>query len=1252
MEGQTISKFRYYGDSQLEEFNIEDGTKIIEERAFADCKNLKKITIPDSVTEIGPSAFSNCENLTEIELPKNLKKIGYRAFGNCKRLKRLIIPEGVETIDWAAFAGCENIEEIVIPDSVTCLSKQLFLGCKKLKKVTLPSHIDSLPDSLFSGCVSLDITLNKNIKTIGKRCFENCYHLTAFPENVTSIGENCFYNCKNLNNVSLSKEIEKLEVGTFDGCLNLVNIESKSNKKITIGKRCFRNCTSLKKIPNFINNFNEQAFENCRNVEEIDIIDQTIPYACFRNCKKLRKINGEDKIIDMSSYAFSGCDSLEEVNYYPIERMPSNAFSNCRNLRKVYIHEGTKSIGESAFANCSNLKDLFLPISLIEISKRAFKGCKSLEELRIPALVKTIAPGAFSYTDSLKRIIVDSNNKSYSTSEDHKILINNMMQSIELFAQGDKEKSYSLESYNVTTNSDGIELIRPLSYINEYAFAGAKYLEELTLCACSQDIESNSFVDCNNLKKLNIKGISLFSCPGINIKEKRNFYFDSKDKEEASLPFEEISFIGDIVEIFPNALKYFKNVKRINLPKDNPFGIAHKAFSDCKELKEIEIPNNVTSIAQNVFPKGCKVKFENGIVDENLISLSNGNDLIGDYKLYTFNDYYLIEKDNEISTLTKDTIRSTCSFESLIEDKPIKFIYFINMLLKHDLVIKPLLNGILFSKMNEENLEVLLKNLKKEDTFFLKVLDISNFLNNNDAVTEYLLNNFQNVVDYVNLLKKYNIEDTILFNRLFMKYVDKNDFDYLLTDGKGILIRILNEGNLLKNNDDDLNNSILSNNLLKQFVEIIRKYNVKDRFLFNKQFIALANNPHFEKFISIYGPNTKRLLKMSGILDNENDARQNLNDLFSLLKITGAFDEDETIRQRAETFISEKIFSKLDSKGEKNKYRIWKDDIHRIFNFPYLVENKYNQEFDRNFSNFFIENYKELIEEEKKNSGFIQRVYLNFDEITKTSTSHKGSQRQLKVTVEKCINYLSKIKFNNVKESEIGLSKIIGRWYDTNEAWENAKIIRDESLYAPRNIFTKRTIKKGKIKYDNNPKNDLKESLREDFSYEWLPKQDYDNFILGKYCNCCAHLEGAGQGIMRASMISNDCQNLVIRNELGEIIAKSTIYVNRARGYAVFNNVETNLNYRNSNDLEKIYNAFIRGTKAFLNTYNKNNDIPLDSITIGDGRNTIKEILANHNHPNVIINKSLMFGEYALNKSYGYNGDWKDSQRLVLRRKG
>jgi hypothetical protein len=381
-------------------------------------------------------------------------------------------------------------------------------------------------------------------------------------------------------------------------------------------------------------------------------------------------------------------------------------------------------------------------------------------------------------------------------------------------------------------------------------------------------------------------------------------------------------------------------------------------------------------------------------------------------------------------------------------------------------------------------------------------------------------------------------------------------------------------------------------------------------------------------------------------MDNENNVIDNFSYLLFLLKITGALEEDPIIRQKASTFITENMFLEKFDNNKINEYRIVGDDIHRVFNFKYIRE-----EYDEEFANFFIENYKELIKEEREKSGFIQRVYLNFRQISKTSLSNKGSQRKLKVTIDKCKNYLLKTKFDNVTEENKKLADLIGAWYDDNTSWIYANAIYNESLKAPRNIFTKVEINDlGEAIYDNSKDNDLREEINENYSYEWLPKQDYNNLILGKYCNCCAHVNGAGQGIMRASMILDYCQNLVIRNSIGEIIAKSTLCLNKDDCYAVFNNVEVNLKYRAPHQKELIYKAFLRGVNAFFTTYNKNNkDKKLKTITIGSTRNILKEYFENNTETEIY--EGINFKEYSIPGSdFKYNGDWQDCQRLVLKK--
>ncbi len=1244
----VIEDYAFYQSEGVEEIVLPESLSAIKERAFASNKNLKKIILPKNLTYIGNSAFCGCENLEEITIPKGVKKINYRAFANCKRLKKIILEDGIEEIDWAAFTDCQALEEIVIPNSVRVLNKQIFMNCKNLKRVTLPNHLTSLPDQLFSGCEKLDITLNKNIKELGQYTFEGCRNLRTFPKHIEKLGTGCFKNCKSLKEIELGPNINELPEEAFEECINLQKITSINNKPISIGKKCFKNCKSLREVPSFVTKYNDSAFESCESLTEINIVDYNIPSKCFRGCKNLTTINHQEAIKTLESFAFSGCSKLSEINLRNvIVDIPAEAFSNCKALKKIKISPFINRIGTRAFYNCTSLVDIEIPMCVTTINKEAFSGCSSLEEITIPRELKTIGNDAFYRMDSLKRIDVDENNKFYTT-HDHKILIQLLQEAVILYAVGNKDKYYSLKDYNLTILDDGTECIRPIRRLAPHAFSNAKNLEELTLCGCTRSIEFNTFEGCDNLKKLNLEGISFCSCPVIHVEENGWMIFKEDKRKKISVPFEEITFTGNLVNISMNALQEFRKVKKLNLEDENSYYISSGAFLDCIELQEVEIPESVYRIESEAFPKSTKLKFKSGLTLDNLDNLDTISCYKLPYRIYTLKDgTYHIEQSGKITTINKDYIDDKCTNSKLVRDNPVLFLDFMNDLVNHDLVIKKLLNGILMKNISLENREILLDSLDKEDDTYLKVLTDSGILENDDNTTKKILeiNSFEKVIDYVNFIKEKNIEDKIFYNRYLLAYYDIDDLKELYELDCPLLTQTLHK--LLENvnsENSSIIENILTDNKLKYFIKHIRKNNIKDSFLLNKAFITIVDNPLADDFFKTYNANTKRLLKESKILENDSSLVINMNDLLTLLFISGALSNDPILSQKATTLITEKIFAKKLDNGNVNSTRIIGDDIHRVFN----IETR--DEFDQEFAQFFLENFKELIENEKVFSGITQRIYINFRGISKTSTSNKGSQRKLKVTMKKCLDYLLTVKFDNIEKNR-QLANLIGQWYDRNEDWINALKVYNESLNAPRNIFTKVEYnKKNKPIYDNDPDLDLKEENNENYSYEWLPKQAYENLILGKYCSCCAHINGAGQGIMRASMILDNCQNLVIRNGFGEIIAKATIYVNKIEKYAVFNNVEGSLNYSNEKDKENIYHAFMRGAEAFFKTYNENNpENPLSNISIGANRNKIIDYLDDDNHPIVEVQESLHFGSYALDSYHGYNGDWRTKQRLVVK---
>jgi len=1125
--------------------------------------------------------------------------------------KVIIIPEGVTYIPDGCFKDNKNVEEIILPSSITNIGNEAFYGCENLKEMIIPD----------------------NVNTIGNSAFRNCKRLkkVVLSNNITHLSDNCFCNC-----FSLDKII--------------------SNTTVSIGKKCFKNCSSLKSIPSFITNFSDSAFENCIGLTEVDIISSVIPFGCFRGCKNIKKFNNTDIIYSIDNFAFSGCSSLESINLKNALYIPSECFSNCKNLKEVILSLNTKKIGSRSFYKCNRLTNINLPDSIESIAKQAFKYCHSINSIILPASLKEIGLGAFSYMEALENIYISPSNNTF-ISPDNKILINQMQQRLVLYASGCKDKTYSFSNYVLETDEFDHEIIKPITIIGQYAFAGNKYLEELTLSACTSDIERTAFKGCSSLKILNVEAIPFYTCVGFNIRDNGKYYHSNFTKQKCYLPFETVNFFGNLSEIHTNSLKNFNNIKNINLPTNGAYNISSYAFSDCT-INNIYIPNSVKRIDNNSIPLDTEATFENKLKIKGLISLSTHDDYFGKYKLYKLSDgTYYIEKDGKIITITKKEIADNCNHSDNIVNDPVLYLDFKNDLINNDFEKKYLYDGNLISNMSIESRKMLFENVNKDDYFFEKVLTESNLLDDYNSELNSLLNDyFYKVLDFIKIIKKYKLEDNRLYNKLFMAFCSAEHFEKLLNYDRNLLLNILEKSKILdiKSNSDSDNkisleviSKILGENLLSEFLDDVNNFNITDPFLINNIFVLNCNKPLFKKLFNVYDANIKRALINSDVFTDNSSSNDNLNDLLNLFWITGALNADPIKRQRATTFITEKIFAGTLENGQKNEYRIIGDDIHRIFNFKYIRD-----EFDEEFANFFLENYKELYELEKKQSGFIERIYNNFIIISKTCTSHKGSQRKLKVTLDKCINYLSNTKFDYVTEENKYLADFIGAWYDNNNSWLKALRILKEAESAPRNIFTKNEFIDGKIVFDNSPSNDLKEKINNNFSYEWLPKQDKDNLLLGKYCNCCAHLEGAGDGIMRASMILDCCQNMVIRNEKGEIISKVTIYVNKDDGYAVFNTIETSLNHRNNEEILKIYGAFMRGTKAFLDVYNINNpDKQLEKITIGTNRNTIAKILEKRDkeHPFINIHKALEYGKYS-NRDSGYAGDWKYGQRLVLKK--
>ena len=359
-------------------YSVKEGTRIICDRTFWNCRSLSEIVIPSSVTSIGDSAFSCCYSLSEIVIPSSVTSIGKGAFSSCDSLSEIVIPSSVTSIGDSAFSCCYSLSEIVIPSSVTSIGKGAFSACRSLSEIVIPSSVTSIGEGAFSACRSLSEIV--------------------IPSSVTSIGDYAFFSCSSLKYISIPKSVICLNGNPFAGwngkleCLspNFVYEDDILFNKDKSRIISFRN-QNVKSyvIPSSVTSIGDSAFSSCHSLSEI-----VIP----------------SSVTSIGDSAFSGCESLSEI-FIPssVTSIGYRTFSGCRSLSEIVIPSSVTSIGDYAFSVCDSLSEIVIPSSVTSIGKGAFSDCVSLSEIFIPSSVTSIGDSAFyncKFPDNLKQELI------------------------------------------------------------------------------------------------------------------------------------------------------------------------------------------------------------------------------------------------------------------------------------------------------------------------------------------------------------------------------------------------------------------------------------------------------------------------------------------------------------------------------------------------------------------------------------------------------------------------------------------------------------------------------------------------------------------------------------------------------------------------------------------------------------------------------------------------------------------------------
>lgn len=267
-------------------------------------------------------------------------------------------------------------------------------------------------------------------------------------------------------------------------------------------------------------------------------------------------------------------------------------------VKKAIIGEGITSISANAF-DSSALESISLPNSLKTIGKEAFWGCQSLKEVSFPATLENIGDLAFEKCTSLEKINVDENNTKFSAEEG--ILYNKTKTELILYPAGKTVQAFIIPE--------------TVSKVGSYAFDFNQYLEELVIHADVTTLGSEEpFVCARALTNIQVDAKNEYYCSvdgSLYSKDKTKLIKYAMGKTEES--FEVPDYVNTILS---EAFRYSTNLKEVNIPK-NVTSIEYGAFDDCDSLEKITILN-----------PSCKINY--------IISTSEG--LSADITLYGYSD--------------------------------------------------------------------------------------------------------------------------------------------------------------------------------------------------------------------------------------------------------------------------------------------------------------------------------------------------------------------------------------------------------------------------------------------------------------------------------------------------------------------------------------------------------------------------------------------------------------------------------------
>lgn len=486
--------------------------------------------------------------------------IDYLFYG-CSRLKSVVIPEGItgftstfympDTSPWIGpLYSTSVLDTVALPSTLVTIGAYSFRNCDSLSGITIPSGVTSLGDFAFENCNNLTgITISSSVTSIGVKAFANCTSLIdiVFPNTVLSVGDGVMSGCTSLTGATLSTSVPYTSNYMFYGCTSLQSFT----------------------IPSHVTRLGNHSFVHT------GLVSITIPDTVL----ELGDNTGDTSTIGS---VFSYCTALTSVTIGSgVTIIPRNTFMSCSALSAITIPNTVTIVNTQAFRDCSSLQTISLSTNTWGYGSKCFYGCNSLQSIEFPDSVTWIGQDCMVNCSGLTAITL------YSTTPPGTTDTGSIM-------------NYVFGNYFFSTH---YPIYVPCESVEAYKTAFPDYasgftcVEPETRLVVTYNVTSTTRT--TNILYTGTTGFSKAELEdGTEIPVAKTYMFPETGQTKV---YYTLTGTSTPEKAFYN----LKNIVGVELPSSGLEEVGVSSFTNCWNIVNLTIPNNVQRIDEAAFATCC-----------------------------------------------------------------------------------------------------------------------------------------------------------------------------------------------------------------------------------------------------------------------------------------------------------------------------------------------------------------------------------------------------------------------------------------------------------------------------------------------------------------------------------------------------------------------------------------------------------------------------------------------------------------------